>query len=114
MLCCLASTFNAFVSVCVVSTTPHRARAAFFRHLMVCTATKKVFEDVKQIAQAQVESESAHAVMEEAKDKASQLSSKLLREGKDVDVETLAKEARDILEAQKCKCSACITSIYFL
>ena len=81
---------------------------------MVCAAAQMVLEEVKQIAQAQVQFESAHAVMEDVKDKASQLSSKLLREGKDVDVETLAKEARDILEAQKCKCSACITSIYFL
>ena len=68
---------------------------------MVCTATKKVFEDVKQIARAQVEFESAHAVVEEVKDMASQISSKLLREGKDVDFETLAKTTRDILGPQK-------------
>ena len=48
-----------------------------------CTL-QKVFDDVKGMAQAQSEFESAHAVMEEVKNKASQFSSKLQREGQDV------------------------------
>ena len=90
------TTLSAFVSVCGVNTTLHRVRAAFFQHLMVCSATQKVFDEVKQMAQAQSEFESAHAVMEEVKDKTSQFSSKLLREGQGVEFETLAKEAREI------------------
>ena len=38
------TTFSAFVSVCGVNTTLHRVRAAFFQHLMVCSATQKVFD----------------------------------------------------------------------
>ena len=65
---------------------------------MVCTATQKVFEEVKHLAQAQVEFESATAVMQEVQDHASQFSSKLLREGSAADFETLAQEARNILD----------------